>query len=143
MDWQGVEKQEETDMKILVGYDGSNSSKEALQLARKHALLFSASVDVVTSMEKGTEQEQQAIEDAERGLEWARGMFEEKGASCKTHLLIRGLAPGEDLVQFAKDNKVDEIVVGVKRRSKVGKILMGSTAQFVILQAPCPVVSVK
>jgi nucleotide-binding universal stress UspA family protein len=33
--------------------------------------------------------------------------------------------------------------VGVKRRSKVGKILMGSTAQFVVLQAPCPVVSVK
>jgi nucleotide-binding universal stress UspA family protein len=53
------------------------------------------------------------------------------------------MAPGEDLVQFAKDNKVDEIVVGVKRRSKVGKILMGSTAQFVVLQAPCPVVSVK
>jgi nucleotide-binding universal stress UspA family protein len=53
------------------------------------------------------------------------------------------MAPGEDLVQFAKDNTVDEVVVGVKRRSKVGKILMGSTAQFVVLQAPCPVVTVK
>jgi nucleotide-binding universal stress UspA family protein len=53
------------------------------------------------------------------------------------------MAPGEDLVQFAKDNAVDEMVVGVKRRSKVGKILMGSTAQFVVLQAPCPVVTVK
>jgi len=130
-------------MKILVGYDGSNSSKEALKVARKHALSFGASVDVVTSMEKGTEQEQRDIEDAERGLEWAKSMFEEKGVNCKTHLLIRGMAPGEDLVQFAKDNKVDEIVVGVKRRSKVGKILMGSTAQFVVLQAPCPVVSVN
>jgi nucleotide-binding universal stress UspA family protein len=130
-------------MKILVGYDGNNSSKEALKVARKHALSFGASVDVVTSMEKGTEQEQRAIEDAELGLEWAKSMFEEKGVSCKTHLLIRGMAPGEDLVQFAKDNKVDEIVVGVKRRSKVGKILMGSTAQFVVLQAPCPVVCVK
>jgi len=130
-------------MKILVGYDGSNSSKEALKVARKHALSFGASVDVVTSMEKGTEQEQRGIEDAERGLEWAKSMFEEKGVSCRTHLLIRGMAPGEDLVQFAKDNKVDEIIVGVKRRSKVGKILMGSTAQFVVLQAPCPVVSVK
>jgi len=139
----GKQIPQETDMKILVGYDGSNSSKEALKVARKHALSFGASVDVVTSMEKGTEQEQRTIEDAERGLEWAKSMFEEKGVSCKTHLLIRGMAPGEDLVQFAKDNKVDEIVVGVKRRSKVGKILMGSTAQFVVLQAPCPVVSVK
>jgi len=130
-------------MKILVGYDGSNSAKEALKLARQHASAFKASVDVVTSMEQGTEGEQQAIEDAERGLEWAKTMFDEKKIACKTHLLIRGMAPGEDLVEFAKEANVDEIIVGVKRRSKVGKLLMGSTAQFVILQAPCPVVSVK
>jgi nucleotide-binding universal stress UspA family protein len=130
-------------MKILVGYDGSNSAKEALKVARQHASAFKASVDVVTSMEQGTEGEQQVIEDAERGLEWAKTLFDEKKIACKTHLLIRGMAPGEDLVEFAKESKVDEIIVGVKRRSKVGKLLMGSTAQFVILQAPCPVVSVK
>jgi nucleotide-binding universal stress UspA family protein len=130
-------------MKILVGYDGSNSAKAALKLARKHAMAFGASVDVVTSMEKGTEGEQQAIEDAERGMEWAMSMFSEKGVPCKTHLLIRGMAPGEDLIEFAKEAEVDEIIVGVKRRSKVGKLLMGSTAQYVILQATCPVVSVK
>jgi nucleotide-binding universal stress UspA family protein len=130
-------------MRILVGYDGSTSAKEALKLARKHALAFKGSVDIVTSMEKGTEQEQQAIEDAERGLEWAKTMFTDKGLDCRTHLLIRGLAPGEDILEFAKESKVDEIIVGVKRRSKVGKLLMGSTAQYVILQAPCPVVTVK
>ena len=130
-------------MRILVGYDGSTSAKEALKLARKHALAFKSSVDIVTSMEKGTEQEQQAIEDAERGLEWAKTMFSDKGLDCRTHLLIRGLAPGEDILEFAKESKVDEIIVGVKRRSKVGKLLMGSTAQYVILQAPCPVVTVK
>src|SRR5512137_99253 len=86
---------QEKTMKILVGYDGSNSAKAALKLARKHALAFGASVDVITSMEKGTEGEQQAIEDAERGLEWAMSMFAEKDVACKTHLLIRGMAPGE------------------------------------------------
>ena len=70
-------------------------------------------------------------------------MFADKGVACKTHLLIRGMAPGEDLIEFAKEAEVDEIIVGVKRRSKVGKLLMGSTAQYVILQAACPVVSVK
>jgi nucleotide-binding universal stress UspA family protein len=130
-------------MKIVVGYDGSNSSKEALRVARRHAVAFKASVDIVTSKEKGTEQEQQAIEDAERGLEWAKTAFDEKGIACKTHLLIRGMAPGEDLVDFARENGADMIVVGVKRRSKVGKLLMGSTAQFVILQASCPVITVK
>jgi nucleotide-binding universal stress UspA family protein len=130
-------------MKILVGYDGTSSAKEALTLARRHAGAFEASVDIVTSMEKGTENEREEIEQAERGLEWAQSLFQEHGISCKTHLLIRGLRPGEDLVQFAQDNQVDEIIVGVKRRSKVGKLLMGSTAQFVILNAECPVVTVK
>jgi nucleotide-binding universal stress UspA family protein len=70
-------------------------------------------------------------------------MFVDKGIACKTHLLIRGMSPGEDLIEFAKENKSDAVFVGVKRRSKVGKLLMGSTAQYVILQAPCPVVCVK
>ncbi len=130
-------------MKILVGYDGTNSAKEALNLAKTHAKLFNASVDVVTSMQKGTEQQREEIEQAERGLEYAKSLFEDSEITCNTHLLIRGLSAGEDLVEFAAENQVDEIIVGVKRRSKVGKLLMGSTAQFVILQADCPVVSVK
>jgi len=130
-------------MKILVGYDGSNSAKEALNLAKTHAQLFDAGVDVITSMEKGTEGHREQIEQAEHGLEWAKSLFDENGIACNTHLLIRGLAPGEDIVEFAEENKSDEIVIGVKRRSKVSKLLLGSTAQYVILQATCPVVSVK
>lgn len=130
-------------MKILVGYDGTNSAKDALNLAKSHAKAFGASVDVVTSMQKGTESERKDIEQAERGLAYAKSLFEEDGIECNTHLLIRGLPAGEDLVGFANENQVDQIVVGVKRRSKVGKLLMGSTAQYVILQAECPVVTVK
>jgi nucleotide-binding universal stress UspA family protein len=76
-------------------------------------------------------------------LEYAKSLFEEDGIACNTHLLIRGLSAGEDLVEFANENQIDQIVVGVKRRSKVGKLLMGSTAQYVILQAECPVITVK
>jgi nucleotide-binding universal stress UspA family protein len=130
-------------MKILIGYDGSNSAKEALNLAKFHAQSFGATVDVVTSMEKGTENQREEIEQAERGLQWAKSLFDENGITCSTHLLIRGLNPGEDIVEFAEENNIDEILVGVKRRSKVGKLLMGSTAQYVILNAKCPVVSVK
>jgi len=130
-------------MKILVGYDGTNSAKEALNLAKSHAKVFGASVEVVTSMQKGTESERKLIEQAERGLAYAKSLFEEDGIACNTHLLIRGLSAGEDLVEFANENQIDHIVVGVKRRSKVGKLLMGSTAQYVILQAECPVITVK
>ena len=140
---QNLNLNREIEMKILVGYDGTNSAKEALNLAKTHAKVFGASVAVVTSMEKGTENQREDISEAEKLLEWAKSLFEENEIACDTHLLIRGLSPGEDIVEFAKENQVDEIIVGVKRRSKVGKLLMGSTAQYVILQAPCPVVSVK
>ena len=130
-------------MKILVGYDGTNAAKEALNLAKTHAKAFGAAVEVVTSMEKGTEAQREEIEQAESSLEWVQSLFDEGEIPCTTHLLIRGLTPGEDIVEFAKEKEADEIIVGVKRRSKVGKLLMGSTAQYVILNAACPVISVK
>jgi nucleotide-binding universal stress UspA family protein len=48
-------------MKILVGYDGSATSEEALYLARKHATAFGATVDVVMSMERGIANHQEEI----------------------------------------------------------------------------------
>lgn len=53
------------------------------------------------------------------------------------------MEPGEDLVTFAGEHGVEEIIIGVKRRSRVGKLLFGSNAQYVILNADCPVVTVR
>jgi len=130
-------------MKIMVGYDGTDVAKEALRVARRHAKAFEAKVYVLTSMFGGSEDQPENIEEAESGLQFAREFFETDGIPCEDHLLIRGLEPGEDLVQFAEENEIDEIVLGVRRRSKVGKFLFGSTAQYVILEAPCPVLTVK
>jgi nucleotide-binding universal stress UspA family protein len=62
-------------MKILVGYDGTSSAKEALNLAKTHAKAFGASVEVITSMQKGTEHQSKDIEQAERGLEYAKSVY--------------------------------------------------------------------
>ncbi len=130
-------------MKIMVGLDGSNTSKKALRLAKEHAKAFDARIELVTSMEKGTESQQKEILQTENDMENEKKLLEDDGISCDTHLLIHGMTPGEDLVEFAEENKIDEIVIGVRRRSKVGKLVFGSTAQYVILSAHCPVVTVK
>ena len=130
-------------MKILVGYDELGAESRILAVALKHAKAFDAEVDVVTSLEEGTESDIQDISAAEKGLEKVKQYFEKEKISCRTHLMIRGVTPGEDLISFAKENKTDEIIIGVKKRSKVGKLLFGSTAQYVILEADCPVVTVK
>ena len=130
-------------MKIMVCFDGSRAAKEALRLAKAHAKSFEASIVLVASMMKGTESERQVIQKTELDLEYEKKACQEEGLTCESHLLIRGLSAGEDLVQFAEEEKVDEIIIGIRRRSKVEKLVFGSTAQYVILKADCPVVTVK
>lgn len=129
--------------KILVGYDGTRTAKEALDVALFHARHFQAEVDVAWSLHGGQATSQEEIDGAWDGLQHAETLFREAGIPCRTHLLIRGFSPGEDLVRFAEEQGVHEIIIGVRRRSQVGKLIFGSTARFVILNAPCPVVSVK
>ena len=77
------------------------------------------------------------------GIILTRINLETQGIEFDTHILVRGLAPGEDIVQYAEEKQVDEIIIGIKKRSKVGKLVFGSTAQYVILEAHCPVLSLK
>jgi nucleotide-binding universal stress UspA family protein len=130
-------------MKILVGFDGSRVSEAALELAAEHAQAFDAQILLVQSMTGGPEMLRIDFENAERELVSRKNQFREKKIACESLLSVRGLSPGEDLVRLAKEHNVKEIIVGVRRRSKVGKLVFGSTAQFVILNAPCPVVTVK
>jgi nucleotide-binding universal stress UspA family protein len=131
-------------MKILVGYDGSNVAKAALELARKHAMVWGAKVDVVNCMAQSRELEYDDIRKVEQKLEdEVHYVLNSEKIPYETHLVISGLESGEDLVQFTEENKIDEIIIGIRKRSKVGKLVFGSTAQYVILNAPCPVVSIK
>jgi nucleotide-binding universal stress UspA family protein len=130
-------------MKFLVGYNGSDVSKAALSLARTYADLFGAQVVVVTSMVGGAGEKQDEIEKTIQDLEYAENFFKEKNIPCETHQLARGMTPGEDMVKFAKDNNIDQIFVGIEKKSRTQKIILGSNAQYIILKAHCPVVSIN
>jgi len=130
-------------MKIMVGYDGSKVSMKAVDLAVSHALAFDGQIVAVASMDKGTEDELKSIKELEQALQALKYEIEDQGPSCETHLLIRGMSPGEDLVRYAREQEIDEIILAIQRKSKVGKMIFGSTAQHVILNAPCPVVTVN
>ena len=130
-------------MKIMVGFDGSKVSEAALELAVKHAQTFGAQIFLVQSMVGGPEVPKRDFQNNERELKYRQNEFKKQDIECESLLSVRGLEPGEDLTRLAEEHKVDEIIVGVRRRSKVGKLVFGSTAQYVILNAPCPVVTVK
>ena len=49
----------------------------------------------------------------------------------------------DEILAIAKDVAADAIVIGIRHRSPVGKLIMGSVAQRVIIDATCPVIAVK
>lgn len=130
-------------MKIILGYDGSDAAKKALEVAKKHAKAFDGKIYIVTSLVGGAGESAKDILEAKDNMEEAAKSVQQKGIPCEEHLLIRGMNPGEDIVQFAEDNQADEIIIGVIKKSKVEKFLLGSNAQYVILHAPCTVVAIK
>ncbi|MFW6052869.1 MAG: universal stress protein [Desulfosalsimonas sp.] len=130
-------------MKILVGYNETDAARAALSLAGEHARIFDAKVFIMTSMEGGKSETIEEIDRVGKSLEEARRIMQEKGVDFETHQLARGMEPGEDLVRFAEEKDIDLIFVGIKKKSRAQKIILGSTAQYIILKAPCPVTTVK
>ena len=54
-----------------------------------------------------------------------------------------GVDVGDEIVRVAEQNHAELVVIGIRTRSPVGKVLMGSVAQTVIMDAPCPVLTVR
>ena len=69
--------------------------------------------------------------------------LEEAGVEHDIRQLVRGFEPAEDLISIAEANGAELLVIGLRRRSPVGKLILGSNAQRVLLDAPCPVLAVK
>jgi len=139
-------------MNIMVCYDNSSASKKAVRIAKKRAKTMRAVVFVVISYsgalydssgEKVAKKVWKDVEKAEAALDEIKKDFEKEKIPCNTHVSVRSLEAGEDLVSYADENKIDEIILGIQKKSKVGKLLFGSTAQYVILRANCPVLTVK
>lgn len=130
-------------MKILVGYNGGEDCRLALSLARDFAKTNNAFVYVVNSMEGGSSEKQSDILKAEQDLDFARELLTKSGLECEAQQSVRGLSPSEDLVKFAKENEIDQIFLGIRKKSKAQKAILGSTSRDVILKAPCPVTTIK
>ncbi len=127
-------------MIILMYYDGTEYTKETLPLVIKHAKAFNAQVDIVSSLPKGGETQIKEIESRENELEYIKSNIAKEKIPCETHLLIKGHDAGDDIIQFAKEHKVDEIIIGTEKKSRVEKFIMGSVAQYIVIHATCPVV---
>ena len=130
-------------MKFLVCYDRSTAAVEALKLAQQHARVWNAELEVLYVRTREEPLKHSDIKNQEDNLaNELNTLMEDSDVSYNERLYVTSLEAGEQLIDFAKNKKVDQIFIGITRTSKVGKLLFGSTAQYVILNAPCPVVTV-
>ena len=130
-------------MKFLVAYNGTKESAAALELAKTHAKIFEAKLVVISSSEGGKGEKLEDINKIKSDLESIQEDLSKVGIECEVEQLARGLTPGEDIVMYAAENDIDQIYVGIRKKSRTSKLILGSTAQFIILKAKCPVTSAK
>jgi nucleotide-binding universal stress UspA family protein len=68
---------------------------------------------------------------------------EKAGVTVHVRHAETGLEAAEDLLAVAEEVGAELVVIGLRRRTPVGKLILGSNAQRVLLDAPCPVLAVK
>ncbi len=131
-------------MKFLICYDETKEAKKALKVAQEHARIWQAKLEVVNTITRIEPLKHSAVKKMEEKMEGdIKKILAEDNPPYQVHLLLTDLTSGEELVKFAEDQKTDLIFLGIVKKSKVGKLLFGSTAQYVILHSPCPVVTVQ
>jgi nucleotide-binding universal stress UspA family protein len=130
-------------MAIVVGFVPTNEGRAALRRAAEEAKLRSTRLVVINSNRGGKDlaADEAASYDAE--LETVKRELAEAGVDHEVRQLVRGLEPVEDLIAVAEETEADFIVIGLRRRTPVGKLILGSNAQRILLDAPCPVLAVK
>jgi nucleotide-binding universal stress UspA family protein len=128
---------------VVVGYVSKPEGEAAVDQGIAEARLRGAALIVVNSHRGGHDVDADASARTEQELSVLETKLKESGLEFEVRQLVRGLEPAEDLIGIAEDADAELIVIGLRRRTPVGKLILGSNAQRILLDAPCPVLAVK
>jgi nucleotide-binding universal stress UspA family protein len=132
-----------TGMRLLVGYDGSEGGRDALELARVLGEATGAGVLVVTVLPYGPLPIPYQILEEEQA-ERAQPLFEEAkrrlGDLQVETRAFGGGSPAGVINDLAEKEKAETIVVGSPHRGTLGRVVIGSVADGLLHGAPCEVV---
>jgi nucleotide-binding universal stress UspA family protein len=128
---------------VVVGYVPKPEGEAAVDQGIAEAKLRGATLIVVNSHRGGREYDDSASTRSEQDLTALEAKLKASGLTYDVRQLVRGFEPAEDLIGIAEDSGAELIVIGLRRRTPVGKLILGSNAQRILLDAPCPVLAVK
>lgn len=130
-------------MAIVVGYVPTPEGHAALHAAQEEAKDRQQKLVVVNSHKGGVSFEGDDAIRTQEELEAVRAELASTGVEFEVMELVRGNDPTDDLIEVAEEVGATLIVIGLRRRTPIGKLVLGSNAQRVLLEADCPVLSVK
>ena len=128
---------------VVVGYVAKPEGEAAVERGIDEAKLRNAALIVVNSHRGGREFDDDTTARSDQDLSGLEARLEESGVEYEVRQLVRGYEPAEDLISIAEASGAELIVIGLRRRTPVGKLILGSNAQRILLDAHCPVLAVK
>lgn len=128
---------------IVVGYIDTPQGHTALETAISEAKLRNMKVALVHSMMGGGREPAEDYIAATEAVEEAHRRLELEGVEHCTHEFVRGKTPAEDVIAAVNEHDASMIVIGIRKRSTTGKILLGSNALEILHDSPVPVLCVK
>lgn len=127
---------------VVAGFVRSPEGQAAVDAAVEEVRRRGGRLVVVHSSRGGPEDPNTVIEDRV-ALERLEAQLRDEGIDVVVRDFARGKDPAEDLIEVAERENAALIVIGLRRRSPVGKLLLGSNAQEILLSADCAVLAVK
>jgi nucleotide-binding universal stress UspA family protein len=122
--------------RLLVGIDSIGHAEELAEYCNEH-LHEDDVVHTMFSLYGGDETSAEEISDAEEALDRFEEVYDRQ--VDKRSSIIRGNEPLVDLLEEADRFDADEYVIGIRKRSPVGKVVFGSTARDLLLETELPV----
>ncbi|MCM0675915.1 universal stress protein [Micromonospora phytophila] len=128
-------------MTVLVGYVPSALGEAALRAAVEQARFRDEPVLVVNTSRGDAYADPRLAQEPDL----ARVVREltAAGVPHAVRQVVQGRDAAEEIVAIAEAEEVSLVVIGIRHRTPVGKLIMGSTAQEILLRVPCPVLAVK
>jgi nucleotide-binding universal stress UspA family protein len=133
----------EVQVAVVVGYVPTKEGRAALRRAAEESLLRHSRLIVINSSRGGKDFDAEEAVRFESELRTIEGRLDAAGVNHEVRQLVRGNDPSEDLIAVAEEVDAEFIVIGLRRRTPVGKLILGSNAQRILLDASCPVLAVK
>ncbi len=128
-------------MTIVVGYTPTPPGRAALVAAVAQARKDSEPLLVVNSSRGESLDDPAYAQPAD--LEWARTTAEEAGIDVSIRQQMRGRDAADELLDVLEEVDASLCVIGIRKRTAVGKMLLGSNASRILMKAPCPVLTVR